>query len=65
MVMMDDEFSLLSSTGLSSIWGHLASRGLPSLKLQDFYPRTTESDLCPTLLGAELRAATLYPIPTV
>lgn len=68
MVVTDSEFSLLSSTGFSFHLGPFGHQGMPKSQTPRFFSklhlRTTEPDLSPTLLGAELRAATTNPFPT-
>lgn len=67
MVVMDREFSLLSSTGSSFHLGPFGHQGMPKSQTPRFFPklhlRTTEPDLSPALPGAELTAATPNPFP--
>lgn len=64
---MDVRFAHCISQDLSSFWAHLATRGCPSLKLQDFSPGSTlgQPDFSPTLNGAKLQAVIPHPFPTV
>lgn len=62
--MVGDEFSIPSCIGLSFIWGHLATRGCPSLKRQDFCPGLLSLTFAPPCPGLSSRAATPHtPFP--
>lgn len=67
MVMMDNEFSLLSSTEFSFHLAPFGHQGMPQSQTPRFFPKlhlkTAEPDLSLTVLGAELTEATpsLFP----